>query len=120
MPDGGDAKRLRYSENEVRYGGVAAAIGDALGHRHETRYVSLGHAVRGVAPIAFDRTLAQLFAVAACENLDQQKFNRMVAWQNNKIVSVPIEEVRASKPPVLCSNLLHAAEQLGVYTGDSH
>lgn len=120
MPDGGEARRMRYSESEVRYGGVAAALGDALGHKRETRYVSLGHTVRGVPPVAFDRMLAQLFAVEACVCLSQQKFNRMVAWQNDKVVNLAIEDVRASKPPTLCSNLLYAAEQLGVYTGDAN
>lgn len=119
MPDGGEVRRTRYRENEVRYGGIAAAVGSALGMHRETRFVTLGHTVRGVPPVAFDRMLAQMFAVAACECVKQQKFGHMVAWQADKIVCLPVAEVRRSAPPPLSSALLYTAEQLGIYIGQA-
>jgi len=45
-----------------------------------------------VAPIAFDRILALLFGVKAFELALQKKFGRMVAFKNNSITSVTLEE----------------------------
>ena len=116
-PGCNEQKRVRYRENEVRYGGIAEAVGQALGMTRETRFASIGHMIRGVQPIAFDRMLAQSFAVKASECVLQGKFNHIVAVQNDEVVALPVPEVRASKPPSLDSRLLYTAEQLGIYTG---
>ena len=46
---------------------------------------------RGAPPTASDRILASAFGVYAVDLLNQ-KFDRMVAWRDRKVVDVPIDE----------------------------
>jgi len=60
------------------------------------RIVVLGHTQRGGKPSHFDLTLAVRFGYHAVELLSRGEKNRMVALENNKIVSVDLEKVVAS------------------------
>lgn len=59
----------------------------------ETRETVLGYIQRGGAPTAFDRNLATRMGGYATEMIATGQFSRMVALQNDKIGSVPLEEV---------------------------
>jgi 6-phosphofructokinase 1 len=57
----------------------------------DTRYVSLGHIVRGGSPSPFDRWLATRVGLKAVELAHEGKFDHMAALQGTEIVGVPLE-----------------------------
>ncbi|MBX2894416.1 MAG: ATP-dependent 6-phosphofructokinase [Cyclobacteriaceae bacterium] len=106
----------------VRLGGVAYQLSKQLkdaGCQAEIRETVLGHVQRGGTPTAFDRVLASLFGVKAFELALNKQFGRMVAFKNNSITSVSLEEATAeynflSKD----SYLVQASKGLGISFGD--
>lgn len=71
--------------------GVARLIRRLTGF--ETRVVVLGHVQRGGSPTPEDRILATRFGVLAAELAAKNKWNRMTAIRNGKILSVPLNTV---------------------------
>ena len=59
----------------------------------EVRTTIPGHMQRGGAPTAYDRDLATAFGVYAGALVSEGRFGHMVALQNNRLTSVPFEEV---------------------------
>jgi ATP-dependent phosphofructokinase / diphosphate-dependent phosphofructokinase len=106
----------------VRLGGVAYQLSKQLkdaGCKAEIRETVLGHVQRGGTPIAFDRVLATLFGVKAFELVLEKKFGRMVAFKNNSIESVSLEEATKEYNFVKKNSyLVHAAKGLGISFGD--
>jgi 6-phosphofructokinase 1 len=106
----------------VRLGGVAYQLSKQLkdaGCKAEIRETVLGHVQRGGGPIAFDRILALLFGVKAFELALQKKFGRMVAFKNNSITSVTLEEAtRECNVVKRNSETVKAAKGLGISFGD--
>lgn len=91
--DGGQ----KYRENhrgEHRLGGIAEMVAEEVTDRtgKETRYVVLGHLQRGGAPTSLDRILGTRFGVWAVHMVEQQRFGRMVSYQNYEILDVPIAD----------------------------
>lgn len=87
-------KGSKESEH-VRLGGVAFKLSQQLkdaGCPAEIRETVLGHVQRGGTPIAFDRVLASLFGVKAFEMILEKQFGKMVAFQNNAITMVSLDE----------------------------
>jgi len=58
----------------------------------DTRYVALGHIVRGGAPTPFDRWLATRVGIKAVELVHAGKFDQMAAMHGTDIVGVPLEK----------------------------
>lgn len=106
----------------VRLGGVAYQLSKQLkdaGCKAEIRETVLGHVQRGGTPTAFDRVLATLFGVKAFELASEKQFGRMVAYKNNEIVSVTLEEATHEYNFVnKDSYLIKAAKGLGISFGD--
>lgn len=106
----------------VRLGGVAFQLSKQLkdaGCKAEIRETVLGHVQRGGTPIAFDRVLASLFGVKAFELVLENKFGQMVAYRNNTITSVSLEEATQDYNFVnKDSYLVNAAKGLGISFGD--
>ncbi len=103
------------------YGGVGQYLADRISTcmGAETRVTSLGHLQRGGTPSAFDRLLGSAFGVAAVDLIAQEKYDRMVAWQNRQVVDVSIEEAIAQYRNVdLDGTLVRTALGLGIYIGD--
>ena len=106
----------------VRLGGVAYQLSQQLkdaGCKFEIRETVLGHVQRGGTPVAFDRVLSLLFGVKAFELALEKKFGHMVAFKNNSISSVTLEE--ATKGQNLVSKnspVVKAAKGLGISFGD--
>jgi ATP-dependent phosphofructokinase / diphosphate-dependent phosphofructokinase len=106
----------------VRLGGVAYQLSKQLkdaGCKAEIRETVLGHVQRGGSPVAFDRVLATLFGVKAFELILEGKFGQMVAYRNNSISSVTLEE--ATKDYNFVSHdsyLVKAAKGLSISFGD--
>jgi ATP-dependent phosphofructokinase / diphosphate-dependent phosphofructokinase len=106
----------------VRLGGVAYQLSKQLkdaGCKAEIRETVLGHVQRGGTPIAFDRVLASLFGVKAFELVLKKQFGQMVAFKNNTITSVSLEEaIKEYSFVKKDSYLVQAAKGLGITFGD--
>lgn len=106
----------------VRLGGVAYQLSKQLkdaGCKAEIRETVLGHVQRGGTPVAFDRVLATLFGVKAFELIKEKNFGRMVAFRNNEISSVSLEEATKECSFVKKdSYLVQAAKGLSISFGD--
>ncbi len=106
---------------ECRLGGIGQYISEqvAQGTGAETRVTVLGHIQRGGIPSPLDRVLGSAFGVAAVDLIAQEKYDRMVSWQDRQIVSVPIAEAikdyRAVDPQ---GTLANTARGLGICLGE--
>ena len=111
-----------HGSEHVRLGGVAYQLSKQLkdaGCKAEIRETVLGHVQRGGSPVAFDRILATLFGVKAFELALENEFGRMVAFKNNSITSVTLDE--ATKECSVVSKesyMVKAAKGLGMSFGD--
>ncbi|MGC3945219.1 MAG: 6-phosphofructokinase [Chryseolinea sp.] len=79
----------------VSLGGVAYELSRQLKAAGCTADISetvLGHVQRGGSPMAYDRVLATLFGVKAFEMVLNHEFGRMVAFRNNHVTSVTLDE----------------------------
>lgn len=106
----------------VRLGGVAYQLSKQLkdaGCKAEIRETVLGHVQRGGTPVAYDRVLATWFGVHAFELALEKKFGHMVAFKNNTVTAVTLEEATRSHNTVSKkSALVRAAKGLGISFGD--
>lgn len=116
------AKAGEKGSEHVRLGGVAFQLSRQLkdaGCKAEIRETVLGHVQRGGSPVAYDRVLATLFGVRAFELALEKKFGRMVAFKNNTISDVTLEEATTDYNFVKKdSYLVKAAKGLGISFGD--
>ena len=109
------------AHGQARYGGIGRVVAQGLAELTgaETRVTVLGHVQRGGSPGPLDRILGSAFGVAAVDLVAEERFDRMVAWQNRRVVDVPIEEAinryQAVEPDDM---LLHTARGLGIAFGD--
>ena len=96
---------------------IAAQIEEAL--KQEARVTIPGHYQRGGPPCPYDRVLATQFGTAAAELIVNKDYGRMVAIQDGKIVSIPLEEA-ASKTKFLPTDhpLIKTARDIGISFGD--
>jgi 6-phosphofructokinase 1 len=106
----------------VRLGGVAYQLSKQLkdaGCKAEIRETVLGHVQRGGTPVAYDRILATLYGVKAFELILEKKFGQMVAFRNNVITSVSLEEATQDYHVVdKDSWTVQAAKGMGISFGD--
>ncbi len=109
------------AHGQSRYGGIGRVIADEVA-RHtgaETRVTILGHVQRGGSPAPLDRLLGSAFGVAAVDLAAAGRFDRMVAWQNRRVVDVPLAEACAGFRAVDPNDaLVHTARGLGISFGD--
>jgi phosphofructokinase-like protein len=116
------ASKGEKGSEHVRLGGFAFQLSKQLkdaGCKAEIRETVLGHVQRGGSPVAYDRVLATLFGVRAFELVLEKKFGRMVAFRNNTISDVTLDE--ATKDYNFVSKdsyLVKAAKGLGISFGD--
>ena len=113
------------SLGEVRLRGIGQYITEQIpacsGERVETRLTVLGHVQRGGIPSAWDRIIAAAFGKAVIDLVAQEQFDRMVAWRNGEVVSVPLELVIDQSPSLVApqSSFVQTARSLGIYVGES-
>lgn len=118
--DGGGAMK-EYQGGEKRYGGIGAYIGDKIAEATgaETRVTVLGHVQRGSMPSPRDRLIASAFGVHAVDLIAEGQFDRMVAWSNREVISVPIADAIARYACVEADGpLVKTARGLGISLGD--
>ncbi|MDY7012954.1 MAG: ATP-dependent 6-phosphofructokinase [Cyanobacteriota bacterium] len=117
----GETVTQNSGDGERRLGGIGQYLAREITQRTkaETRVTVLGHIQRGGIPSPHDRLLASSFGVAAVDLIANQQYDRMVAWQNREVISVPIAEAikdyRAVDPT---DTLVKTARGLGICLGD--
>ena len=114
--------RRHQAGGSVTYGGVGHALGEALARLTgaETRVTVLGHVQRGGQPTWSDRLIASAFGVHAVDLIAAGRFDRMVAWQNRRVVDVPLSEAIAGPQQVDPDGaLVRTARGLGICLGDA-
>jgi 6-phosphofructokinase 1 len=117
----GTKRMQQHVGGAMTYGGVGHVIGAELARLTgaETRVSVLGHVQRGGQPVAMDRVLGSAFGVHAVDLIAQEKYDRMVAWQNRQVVDVALAE--AIKEPQLIDpdgTMMRTARGLGICLGD--
>ncbi|MXW61583.1 MAG: 6-phosphofructokinase [Acidimicrobiaceae bacterium] len=82
----------------ARLGGIGSVVADEIEQRtgFETRVTVLGHVQRGGTPSALDRVLSTWYGVAAMTAAHEGDFGTMVAFQNNRVVRMRLDECVAS------------------------
>lgn len=108
------------SPDPVRLGGIAQRVAARLEELTgiESRYVVLGHVVRGGTPVAGDRVLATLLGDRACDLLLAGARDRLIAVQNNRIVDIPIRDAADKQRLVPPDHpLLAAVRNIGATLG---
>ena len=107
---------------DCRLGGIGQYLAEQITQKSgaETRVTVLGHTQRGGISSPLDRILASAFGVAAVDLIAEEKYDRMVAWQDRQVTSIPIadaiKDYRAVDPE---DTLVKTARGLGICLGDS-
>jgi phosphofructokinase-like protein len=117
----GQGVRQKHGMGTETYGGIGHLLGVALTRitGAETRVTVLGHVQRGGEPNAADRLIASAFGVQAVDLVAAGKFDRMVAWQNRRVVDVPLAEaITAPQRVDPGGTLVHIARGLDISFGD--
>lgn len=85
----------------------------------DARVVVPGHFQRGGPPCPYDRVLATQFGAAAADLIVKKQYGRMIAMQQGKITSIPIEEA-ASKTKFLPPDheMIRVAKEIGICFAD--
>jgi len=113
--------KVRHRGGTRRFGGIGQYLADLVAEATgaETRVTVLGHVQRGCPPSAQDRLIGTAFGVHAVDLIQQGKFDRMVAWQNRRVVDVSLADAIARYQAVdINSGLVETARALGVCLGD--
>ncbi len=82
-------------DNHIKLGGVAIELRaqlEASGVEAQVRTTILGHTQRGGTPTAFDRILATAMGTKAFQMVKDGEFGKMVALQNDTLVTVSLAE----------------------------
>ncbi|MTJ12256.1 ATP-dependent 6-phosphofructokinase [Anabaena sp. UHCC 0187] len=99
---------------------IAEKIANCSHHLIDTRVSVLGHIQRGGIPSALDRLTATMFGKVAIDLIAQEKYDQMLAWQNGKVVTLPIQDVINNNPSLVDpqGDLVQTARSLGIYIGE--
>jgi len=112
---------VKDESGNVRYGGIGHYLGERIAELTgaQTRVTVLGHLQRGGTPTPRDRLIGSAFGVRAVDLVAQGKFGQMVAWQDRRVVEVPIKEVLAHPRSVdPHGSIVETARGLGISLGD--
>ena len=122
-PKGGTVavrEHVEDSPDPIRLGGIAKVIEQTLKDRlrSEVRTAILGHIQRGGTPTPYDRNLGTAFGAYAAAMAAAGTTGRMVALQENRLTSVPLERVANQVRTVpKDAPLLAAAQAVGTSFG---
>ena len=112
---------IKYIDGQIRLGGIGSYIGDEIYKltQAETRVTVLGHVQRGAQPTHRDRLIASAFGVHAVDLIAQDKFNRIVVWQNRGVTDVSLSSIAGySKTVKIDDPLIKVACGLDIYVGE--
>ena len=113
-----DSERSRTKCGQGQY--IAEKIANCSNHLIDTRVSVLGHIQRGGIPSALDRLTATMFGKVAVDLIAQNQYDQMLAWQNGKVVTFPIQDVIDNNPSLVNpqGDLVQTARSLGIYIGE--
>ncbi|MBI4550285.1 MAG: ATP-dependent 6-phosphofructokinase [Candidatus Omnitrophica bacterium] len=114
-------RRVADSTDPIRLGGIASKVAYEVENKTglEARSIVLGHVQRGGSPTPFDRLLATRFGTAAMRLAESGSFGRMVAYKNNCIESISLEDAAGPIRTVPADHpLLVSARTVGTSFGD--
>jgi 6-phosphofructokinase 1 len=117
----GNAQMYTDAHGQSRYGGIGRMIAEEIARATgaETRVTVLGHVQRGGSPVPLDRVMGAAFGVAAVDLAASGRFDRMVGWQNRRVVDVPIADAVARYSAVDPGGaLVQTARGVGISFGD--
>jgi len=117
----GEPLMTYHTGGQATYGGIGHYISERIADLTgaETRVTVLGHVQRGGTPEPGDRVMASAFGIHAVDMIAAGRFDRMVAWQNRRVVDVPIAEAIAHYQAVDAGGpLVVTARGLGICFGD--
>jgi 6-phosphofructokinase 1 len=117
----GQPLMTQHTGGQATYGGIGHYVSERIAELTgaETRVTVLGHVQRGGTPEPGDRVIASAFGVQAVDLIAAGRFDRMVAWQNRRVVDVPIAEAIAHFQSVdPGGTLVTTARGLGISFGD--
>ncbi|MBD2579978.1 ATP-dependent 6-phosphofructokinase [Oscillatoria sp. FACHB-1406] len=117
----GETVTQGWQGEQRRLGGIGQYIANRITEKTgaETRVTVLGHTQRGGIPSPEDRLLASSFGVAAVDLIAAGQYDRMVAWKNREVVSVPIADaIKDYRAVDLNDTLVKTARGLGICLGD--
>ncbi|NCO73736.1 MAG: 6-phosphofructokinase [Cyanobacteria bacterium] len=97
----------------------------------DTRATVLGHLQRCGVPSSFDRILATVFGIKALHLIEEERYNRLVIWQNGCVESKSLEQImpmikwchqeNTCPSPVDPEGfMVRTASSLGIYLGESN
>ena len=87
--------------------------------RRETRVTILGYVQRGGTPTPYDRVLSTSLGSHCAQEIFKERWGNMMAIQNNRIVTVPLEEVAGPVKYIPQDHyLLDCARDLGISLGE--
>lgn len=97
----------------------------------DTRATILGHLQRCGVPSSFDRILATVFGIKAVHLIEEERYNRLVIWQNGTVESKSLEQImpmikwchqeNTCPAPIDPEGfMVRTALSLGIYIGESH
>jgi 6-phosphofructokinase 1 len=112
----------RHALGNPTYGGIGHVLGEILAAMTgaETRVTVLGHVQRGGQPTWDDRLIASAFGVRAVDLIAEGKYDRMVAWQNRRVMDVPLMAAFESAQRLAADEtLIRTARGLGICLGDA-
>ncbi len=116
-----DEEASRKKKENSMYPTISYAIAAELERLTgmEARVTVPGHYQRGGPPCPYDRALATQFGTAAAELIINREYGRMVAIQDGRITSIPLEEA-ASKTKFLPVDhpMIQVARNIGISFGD--
>ena len=118
----GSKATVKFADGEVRLGGIGAYIGDEICKKtnSETRVTVLGHVQRGAQPTHRDRLIASAFGVYAVDLIAQEKFNRIVVWQNRGVTDINLSSIAGQSKTIQKDDpLIKVAQGLGIYVGET-
>ncbi len=119
--EAGESVTLDADMEQCRLGGIGQYLSKQICSRidAETRVTVLGHIQRGGTPSPLDRLIGATFGVAAVDLIAEEKYDRVVTWQNRHVRSVSIREAilhyAAVNPE---GTLVKTARGLNIYLGD--
>lgn len=120
--ESGESRSYTDAFGEVRLRGIGEHVAEqiSLCSHVESRVTVLGHVQRGGVPSPLDRLLGTAFGKSAVDLIAQGLFGHMVAWQNGKVVPVPLSQVFAKqvRPVDIQGDLVKTAQAMGAYVGE--
>ena len=117
----GSKATVKFIDGQVRWGGIGSYLGDEVYKLTgaETRVTVLGHVQRGAQPTHRDRLIASAFGVYAVDLIAQDKFDRIVVWQNRSVTDVNLSSIAGYSKTVKTDDpLIKVALGLDIYVGE--